>query len=64
MKIAEFDTTKWTAGMYARYGDGKIYPIVSCDFGEKLVGLTGLIANEPQEISWARCENITICEGP
>lgn len=60
MTTEEFNATAWTAGMTARYSDGKIYPIAACDFGEQLVGLKDVVQNAPEEIYWARCENITI----
>jgi len=65
MTIEEFNHTGWSGGMTARYhGDGNIYPIASCDFGEQLIGLKGMVENEPEEVSWVRCENCTIeCNG-
>lgn len=61
MSIQEFNQQRWTAKMKARYhADGMVYPIASCDFGEQLVGLLGVVQNEPDEISWVRCENITL----
>ena len=47
--------------MSAKYhADNEIYRIGSCDFEEKLVGLMGVIASEPDCISWVRCENVTL----
>lgn len=61
MTIDEFNRTGWTGGMIARYhGDSQLYPIATCDFGEQLVGLKGVVQNEPEEVSWVRCENITL----
>ncbi len=60
MSITEFDDTGWTPGMFARYTDGKVHPVASCDFEEKLVGLLGIVADEPDEVSWVRCENVTL----
>ena len=60
MTIEQFNATGWTAGMKARYTDGEIYAIASCDFGEHLVGLKGVVQNEPDEVSWVRCENVTL----
>lgn len=63
MTLDEFNKTRWTVGMRAKYhGDDQVYPIASCDFGEQLVGLKGVIQNEPDEISWVRCENVTLCK--
>ena len=62
MTIEEFNQTGWTAGMTARYTDGETYPIASCDFGEKLVGLKGIVQNAPDEVSWVRCENVTLID--
>ena len=59
MTIEEFNATGWKPGMMAEY-HGETFRIASCDFEEKLVGLIGLIRNEPDEISWVRCENITM----
>ena len=47
--------------MSAKYhADNEIYRIGSCDFEEKLVGLIGVIASEPDCLSWVRCENVTL----
>jgi len=60
MTIEQFNSTRWTFGMKAKYSDGEIYPVASCDFGEKLVGLKGVVQSEPDEVSWVRCENVTL----
>ena len=61
MTIEEFDRTGWSGGMSAKYhSDNEVYPIGSCDFEEKLVGLLGVIASQPDELSWVRCENVTL----
>lgn len=61
MTIDQFNGTPWKSGMTARYhADGQTYPIASCDFGECLIGLKCVVQNEPDEISWVRCENITL----
>jgi len=59
MTIQEFDNTGWTCGMNAEY-HGKTYKVASCDFDEKIIGLLGVILNAPEEISWVRCENVTL----
>jgi hypothetical protein len=60
MTIEEFDKQGWGCEMIAKYHqDGKEYPVVSCDFIEKLVGLFGVVSNS-DDVSWVRCENITI----
>ncbi len=59
MTIEEFNATGWGAGMSARY-KGATYEIASCDFDEQLVGLLGVVTNEPGSVSWVRCENITV----
>ena len=59
MTVNEFSLTRWTAGMTARY-DGEIYPIVSCDFDEQLIALKGVVQNDPDAISWVRCENVAL----
>lgn len=52
---------KFTGGMTAIY-KGNIYEIAQVDFEEKLVGLLMNIQGaEPDEVSWVRCENVTIC---
>jgi len=60
MSIDEFNRTKWGCGMFAMY-NGEKYPIVSCDFNEAIVALSGVTlgSNEPV---WVRCENITVEE--
>jgi hypothetical protein len=61
MTIEEFNETGWSRGLFAKYhADNEIYRIGSCDFEEKLVGLMGVIASEPDCISWVRCENVTL----
>jgi len=57
--LSQFDSTRWTADMHAIY-DGKSYVISSVDFGEHLVGLLGVIQNEPEETTWVRCENVAL----
>ncbi len=61
MTIGEFQATKWTFGMTAKYHfDEKTYRISTVDFGECLVGLLGVIQSEPNETTFIRCENVTI----
>ncbi len=63
MTIDQFNNTGWTCGMTAEYhGDRKTYAIIAVDFGEQLVGLKGA-GSAPEEIYWARCENITLKGG-
>lgn len=48
--------------MKAEY-KGDTYPIVSVDFGEKLVQLSGIVGgweDEPESYAWVRCENISL----
>lgn len=61
MTITEFDKTGFTGKMKCLY-DGNEYGIASVDFQEKLIGIYEEIqgAESPDEISWKRCENITI----
>lgn len=58
MTITEFDNTGWTPGMFAMY-KGDRCPIVSCDFEEKLVAISGVVAYS-DEPTWVRCENIDL----
>ena len=58
MTIEEFDKTGFAAGDFAKHKHG-IFPIVTVDFEEKLIGLQMKIeGGDPEEISWVRCENI------
>ena len=59
MTIGQFQAQRWTAGMSARY-HGSVYRITTVDFGESLVGLLGVIQNEPDEITMVRCENVEL----
>ncbi len=62
MTIDEFDATKFTANMIATYHrDNEKYPIVACDFHERLVALDGVTLGSG-EPNWVRCENITIVD--
>lgn len=60
MTIEEFDIMKFRAGMNFFY-HGKVRKIASVNFEEKLIGV---IEDEydPNEISWARCENVTVAK--
>lgn len=61
MTLDQFNATGWTAGMKAQYhGDNQTYPVLAVDFAEQLIGLKGVVQNDPDEIYWARCENITL----
>ena len=59
MTIQEFDSIGWGCGMTAEY-HGKTYPIAACDFEEKLVGITGVCELAESEITWVRCENVSV----
>lgn len=60
MTIDQFDKYGFKASDKANY-DGRVYPIVSVDFKEKLVGINENIPGcEPEEVSWKRCENIDL----
>jgi len=59
MTIQEFNAMGWTPGMTADY-QGNTYQIGSCDFEEKLVGLAGVCEGAPDEITFVRCENVTV----
>jgi len=60
MTQQEFDTTKWKCGMKAVY-KGEVYPVASCDFEERLVGLYG-VALGTDDHTWVRCENVAIVD--
>lgn len=62
MTIEEFNSTPWKPGMFATY-EGRSHAIASVDFGEQLIGLLGVVQNEPELISWVRCENATLEHG-
>ena len=60
MTIDTFNQTRWGAKMKAIY-DGKTYDIASVDFQEQLVGIhENLDHDNPDEVSWKRCENIEL----
>ena len=56
MSIEEFDKTSWRGGD-AVFFDGEIFPVASVDFDEKLIGIIREIENDPDQITWKRCEN-------
>lgn len=63
MTLDQFEKTRWTSGMKAIYHrHNKVYLIDACDFVEHLVGLQQFLINDPDKVTWVRCENITIVE--
>lgn len=58
MTHEEFDETRWSVNMKGEYR-GDIYPIVSCDFEERIVALDGVTLGS-DEPNWVRCENVTL----
>ncbi len=60
MTQQEFDATKWKCGMKATY-KGETYPVASCDFEERLIGLDGVTLGT-DEPTWVRCENVAIVD--
>jgi hypothetical protein len=63
MTLDQFDKTAWTCGMKAQYhGDNKTYPVASCDFEERLIGLHHVVFGEPDKVTWVRCENVTLVD--
>lgn len=59
MTAKEFDAVRWTSGIQVDY-EGGVYRVVCVEFHERLIGISGLISNAPDEISWIRCENAAI----
>jgi hypothetical protein len=61
MTLDQFDKTGFTGQMKCLYDD-KEYGIATVDFEERLIGIYEMIegAESEEEISWKRCENITI----
>lgn len=57
MTVEEFDSTAFGANMEMKYRGVK-YPIVSVDFEERLLAYP---CDNFQELSWVRCENVTLC---
>lgn len=52
--------------MTAEY-KGEFYPIISCDFDEKLIALVGVCGGyDPDEENWTwvRCENVNAVHRP
>ena len=61
MTQEEFDKTDWKFGMRCVF-NGKIYPIISVDFHEKLISInqdSAFIHGKEVE-DWKRCENIKL----
>jgi len=58
MTLEKFKNQGWGYGMQAEY-KGAVYPVISVDFEESLVGLSDVIPNL-DEITWVRCENISL----
>lgn len=54
MSIEEFNNARFGSGMHAEY-KGDIYPIISVDFEEKLIGID---TQNDGESYWVRCENV------
>jgi hypothetical protein len=61
MTIKEFDNTGFTGRMKCMFQDEE-YGIATVDFEEKLIGIYEMIegAESEDDISWKRCENITL----
>ena len=61
MTLDQFDKTGFRGQMKCLYDD-KEYGIATVDFEERLIGIYEMIegAEIEDEISWKRCENITI----
>jgi len=61
MTAREFDKTGFTGQMKCIF-QGKEYQVASVDFEERLIGILEMIsgAESEDDISWKRCENITI----
>lgn len=61
MTITEFNKTAFTGQMECIY-QGEKYKIAGIDFEEKLIGIYEEIqgCENTDEISWKRCENVTI----
>ncbi len=60
MTVEEFLNTGFRSGDNANY-KGKEYPIAQVDFEECLIGLLMEIpGGDPDDVSWVRCENITL----
>jgi|GEM_PF-4985565 len=63
LSVADFNNTRFGGKMQAVYrGTGLTHAVASCDFDECLVGLKGVISNEPETVSWVRCENIKLAQ--
>lgn len=62
MTIEEFDKKRWGFGVCAIY-QGNEYPVSAVSFEGRLVGLTEVVANDPDSMVWVRCENITVTGG-
>jgi len=61
MTQLEFDKTGFTVNMKCFF-QGKEYEIATVDFEERLIGIYEMIsgAESEEDISWKRCENITL----
>lgn len=61
MTIEQFKQQRFGRGDVARYIDGNLYEVRSVNFDEMLIGLLmNISGDEPDAISWVRCENIEI----
>jgi hypothetical protein len=63
MTIEEFDKTGFTGQMKCRYKLQE-YDVATVDFEERLIGIYEMIsgAESEEDISWKRCENITLIQ--
>lgn len=62
MTISEFNKTRFNCGMFAIY-EGNKYQIVSVEFDEALIGLSGVVFGSEAPY-WVRCENVEIVPQP
>jgi hypothetical protein len=61
MTQEEFNNTRFSAKMKAKYKDGNEYLITDVDFDEQLIGLDmNILGCNEGDVSWVRCENCTI----
>jgi hypothetical protein len=61
MTIQEFDNTGFTGNMKCIF-QREEYVVATIDFEERLIGIYEMIqgAENEDDISWKRCENITL----
>ena len=59
MTRESFKKFGWSAGCKCIW-QGVEYVIATVDFSSDLIGVVGAISNEPEEVTWVRCEDVKV----